>query len=107
MIRITSSEPSTLYVDDYHDDDVFNHADCVPPLLAILNSLDKRHAEGVIEHQSSSLEVNTMLRFVAFVLRLVPLEFSSFVVHTVRYIQYRTYTILSQRTDRSLVVAAL
>jgi hypothetical protein len=36
-------------MDDYDDDDVFNHADRLPSLLAILNSLDKRHAEGVTE----------------------------------------------------------
>src|SRR5437016_8425230 len=61
-------------VDDYDEDDFFNHSDCLPALLAIVNSLNERHTEGIIEGHLSSLEVNMVLRFVAFIFRFVPFE---------------------------------
>jgi hypothetical protein len=48
-------------VDDYDEDDFFNHSDCLPALLAIVNSLNERHTEGIIEDHLSSLEVNMVL----------------------------------------------
>lgn len=74
-------------MDDDNDDDVFDHADHVPALLAIFNSLDKRNGERILECELSGLEVDAVLRFVALVFLLIPPE-----SHRV-YIQYSTYKI--------------
>jgi hypothetical protein len=71
-------------VHDDENDDSLNRTDCVPSLLTVCDTLDERHTPGIIEDASSCFKVDTVLRLVDFVFRLI-----SFDSHP--YLQYSPY----------------
>ena len=45
---------------DHEEDDSADHADCVPPLLVWIR-IGLRQGEGIIEHEPSRLEAETVV----------------------------------------------
>ena len=75
---------------DDENDDVFNRTDCVPTFFTIYGPLYKRDAAGIIENELCCFKVDTVLRPVDFVFRLIP-----FNPHL--YLQYSTYNCVKHR----------
>ncbi len=51
MSRITSSEPFYATVNDSDRDNILDHSDCVPALLATFEGVDECNVQGVIEYE--------------------------------------------------------
>lgn len=65
-------------MNDDEKDDSLNRTDCVPSLLAVCDPFDKCYATGIIENELCCFEVDTVLRQIDFVFRLVPFDSHSY-----------------------------
>lgn len=78
-------------MNDNQQNQSLGEANSVPPLFAVLGSLDESDASGIVEGQLGSLKIDAVLDEVALVLVLVPFETQH------AYVQIGTYEM--QRGD--------
>jgi len=69
---------------DYNDN-IFNRSDCMPALFPAAYTFDEGDAKGIVENESCSFEIDTMLLLIDLVLFYIPFKSD----HV--YLHYSTY----------------